>query len=1015
MINCKDPGRRVRRHTSLTLLLAGASALGLSTAAAAQSTPADAQNTPEAKERAADTAANGLPGPGVQPGNAIVVTGTRISGVAPVGAAAKQITQADILATGLASTADILNTVPSVLKLGSGDSYAGGQAQQGNTLTAFTYSKSPNIRGLGVGATLSLVNGHRVPYEGANMNIFDGDNYPAQMLQRIEIVQDSGSALYGADAIAGTVNYILRRPENTLEGYAGYGTNDGQDTWYATAIGGVTWGSSGNLQGGIIASYQHSHQSAFAASSRPDLYNDDLSPYGGAPSSLFSAPGNVVVNGTYYAIPFGQDGTKLTLSDLGATPNRFNTWNGIEVIPEITADRLSGNFRQRLTDWLAVFADGLYVRRQLAINGPNSSTSNRVTTFGQLPLIPNSNPFSPCNPGHYAGGIVTGPADLLAACQTGALAVAYSTVYDIGPPMRTATTKTWSYGGGADIDLPYEWRLTVSAYAGTHDEPSVTTQTGGAPSPDLGTFNFFCDPTAFECTDVATAQSILARGLSLINRAKFDMQDYSAVANGKLFSLPGGDVKLAVGYERYNASLLNQNNFGGSNFNKRHVDSVFGELYVPIVGSGDSMPGLYKLELNGSARYDHYSDAGGTTNPRIGVNWWPVASLKLFGSWGTAFHAPGLADNDPYSQTGVIPGVASGTQISSSICPACQGPGYAFASIYQEIGGANRNLSPETAESYAIGADYKPASVPGLVVSAKYWHVSYDGQVNTPAYNVGPVAAINQQIYNSQIIYNPTLFPTLAANNPTAFFGTFPTINQSNPACAAVFGQKVTTQALFDAMITCYNTGGETGGLFGPPTSPGSVLALVNGRRINAGKTVGDGIDFDASYSFSSSVGDWNVGVVGTYTLGWKVSPIPGAPLVQEVNRFGYPLAFQGRGEIGWMKDFSFGTLSAHAFVNYRNSYRMDPGQLPVGVSSKYEKIASNTTFDLALTYNTGTAFHWWGVNDLMLTVSVQNVFDTDPPLVVNQAGLAGSAVRFDPTYGSPLGRVWQFQIGKKF
>ncbi len=159
---------------------------------------------------------------------------------------------------GLTSTADILNTVPSILKLGSGDNYAGGQAQQGNTLTAFTYSKSPNIRGLGVGATLSLVNGHRVPYEGANMNIFDGDNYPAQMIQRIDVVQDSGSALYGADAIAGTVNYILRRPERTLEAYGGYRKNDGQEGWYVTGIAGMTWGDGGDFEGGIIASYQHS-------------------------------------------------------------------------------------------------------------------------------------------------------------------------------------------------------------------------------------------------------------------------------------------------------------------------------------------------------------------------------------------------------------------------------------------------------------------------------------------------------------------------------------------------------------------------------------------------------------------------------------------------------------------------------------------------------------------------------------------------------------------------------------
>jgi iron complex outermembrane receptor protein len=945
----------------------------------------------------------------------ITVTGTRIGGTAPVGAAIVQLDQAQIEMTGLTSTADILNTVPSILRLGSGDNYAGGQAQQGNTLTSFTYGKSPNIRGLGVGATLSLVNGHRVPYEGGNMNAFDGDNYPAQMIRRIDVVQDGGSAIYGADAIAGTVNYVLRSPENTFEVYSGYRTNDGQDGYFVTTIGGLKWAEGGNAEGGFIASYQYSYQDAFEASARPDLYNDDLSPYGGPAASLFSAPGNVVVNGVYYSIPFGQDGTRITLSDLGTTPNRFNTWTGIEVIPKVDAHRYALNFSQHVGERVRVFADGLYVRRDFAIRGPNSSTSNRVTSFGGLPLIPNSNPFSPCNPDHYPNGVVTGPAELVAACETGGLTVAYSSVYGIGPPMRTGKSETWTYGGGADISLASDWTLTLSAYAGTHDAPSVTTQTGGAPAPDFATFNFFCDPTTFQCTDAATAASILARGNSLLNRTRYEMEVYSANASGSLFSLPAGPVKLAAGVERYEGSLLNQNNFGGNNLNHRRVSSVYGELLVPLVSPSASVPGIHELELNVSGRHDDYSDAGTTTNPRIGVNWWPVEGLKIFGSWGSSFRAPGLADNAPFSQTGVIPGAVSGTQISSAICPACQDPALAIAAIYQAIGGANRDLKPETADTFSIGVDWQPDFVPGLLVSAKYWWVSYEGQVGAPAFNVGTVPAINQQLYNSQIIYNPALFPELAANNPVAFFGDFPTINLSNPNCAAASGKAVTTQALFDAMITCYNTGGETGGLFGPPTSPDRVLALVSGRRINAGKTVGKGIDFNVGYRFENDLGAWSLDAVASYTIGWKVSPISGAPLVEEVNEFGFPLTFQARGRLGWQRAFGFGSVSANAFVNFRNAYEIDPEQLPVGVPLSYKNIGSYTTADLTLMYDTGDAFQSWLASNVSITLSIQNLFDEDPPLVVNQAGLAGSATRFDPTYGSPLGRVVQIQLSKRF
>ena len=975
-------------------LLASASALGLVQPALAQDA-GGAQPAPAANE-------------------VIVVTGTRIGGgQEPVGTAVVQLDEEDIRATGLSSTADILNTVPSILRLGSGDNYAGGSAQGSNTINSFNFNKSPNVRGLGVGATLSLVNGHRVPYEGGNMNSFDGDNFPAQMIQRIDVVQDGGSALYGADAIAGTVNYILRRPEDTLEVYGGYRKNDGQEGWYATAIAGLTWGEGSAQSGGFIASYQHSYQDAFAASSRPDLYNDDLSPFGGQPSSLFSAPGNVVVNGVYYGIPAGQDGTGLTLSELQTTPNYFNTWTGIEVIPEVEADRLSINFEQNITDGIRLFGDGLYVYRDFAINGPNSSTSNRVLTFGQMPRVPNSNQFSPCNPADYAGGVVTGPAALVAECAKGSLAVAYSSVYDIGSPRRFGTTETWTLGGGVDIELPYEWSLTLAANFGAHDAPSETTQTGGAPAPIAATFNFFCDPTVFECTDDATRSEILSRNNSLINRSKYEMEVYSINANGPLFALPAGDLMLAVGYERYEGSLLNQNNFGGNNLNPRKVDSVYGELLVPVVGPESEIPGVNELEINLSGRYDDYSDAGSTTNPRVGVNWWPVEDIKLFGSWGTSFRAPGLADNDPFSQTGVIPLSVSGTQIASSICPACQS--IPLGAIYQPLGGANRDLEPETSETWAVGVDWTPDAVSGLIVSAKYWWLSYEGQISTPAFNVGSVPAINQQIYNSQIIYNPSLFPALAANNPEAFFGAFPTIKADNPACASVLGQKVTTQALYNAIITCYNTGGETGGLFGAPTAPANVLALVSSRRINAGKTVGQGIDFNVAYNFDTPMGDWNVGAVATYNLSWKVSPLEGTPLIEEVNQLGFPLTFQGRGQLGWADDFGIGRLSANAFVNYRNSYEIDPGQLPVGADASYQKIDSYTTFDLTLGLDTADAFDSVLTRDITVTLSIQNLFDTDPPLVVNQAGLAGTAIRFDPTYGSALGRVFQVQVGKRF
>ena len=369
----------------------------------------------------------------------------------------------------------------------------------------------------------------------------------------------------------------------------------------------------------------------------------------------------------------------------------------------------------------------------------------------------------------------------------------------------------------------------------------------------------------------------------------------------------------------------------------------------------------------------------------------------------------------PSHSTASFPAQSPARRYSSAICAGCQAPGLASAAIYQIIGGANRDLKPETSRTYSFGADWKPASVRGLSTSLKYWWTSYEGQVNTPAYNVGPVAAINRGIFNSQIIYNPALFPALAANNPVAFFGSFPTINAANAACGAVIGQNVTTQPLYNSMITCLNTGGETGGLFGAPVDPSRVLAVVNGHRINAGSTEGDGIDFNVSYAFDTDWGSWRVGAVAQYILNWLVAPIQSAPSNDEVDRFGNPLQFRGRVNLGWDRNLAFGHLLANVFVNYDNAYSIDPGQLPVGVAGSYANIDSYTTVDLTLRYDTGSSAGSWFTRDVALTLSVQNLFDTDPPLVLNQAGLAGSALKFDPTYGSPLGRALQVQLSKKF
>jgi iron complex outermembrane receptor protein len=165
-------------------------------------------------------------------------------------------------------------------------------------------------------------------------------------------------------------------------------------------------------------------------------------------------------------------------------------------------------------------------------------------------------------------------------------------------------------------------------------------------------------------------------------------------------------------------------------------------------------------------------------------------------------------------------------------------------------------------------------------------------------------------------------------------------------------------------------------------------------------------------------MGTFAVGGLATYVLSWKTSVSPLAPVFENVNEFGYPQAFRARGQVRWDKDVSFGNFNAGLFVNYANSYHIDPSKLPGSMSAaqkeQYSHIDSYTTFDLTLGFDTGDRGSWIA-NDIGILFSVQNLFNARPPLVVNQASTAGAGVQFDPTFASPLGRAFQVQVSKKF
>ncbi|MBN2447055.1 MAG: TonB-dependent receptor, partial [Phycisphaerae bacterium] len=553
-----------------------------------------------------------------------------------------------------------------------------------------TYGNSVNLRGIGPYATLVLIDGHRVVN---NSRSTDPSVLPTLGVERVEIVANGASAIYGSDAVAGVVNLIPRRNLDGVEAFARYGfAEDGAfDEWSAGAALGKTFD-----RGQVMVAFEHVERSNLSGDDR-DFFVADQRPFGGDDyRTMRCAPGTLVLDGVTYALP-----DEYTQANAGAiTPGTANLCNnliGQDLFPEQKYDSVNATASYEITDWLEFFVDGFYSKRKFQRYAAQPSARLNV---------PETNAFFVRPPGF------TGTS----------YQIDYSFSEDIPLSGTDGFAESWQVSPGLRIDLPFGWELeALAAYGETHDfSGSYDGVNNGALNAALAS----SDPdTAFDPYGLGrTSQSVIDGIFNQIFLAPTDGQlnFYEAGASGPLFELPGGEVRAAVGYERQEFEVdlgvargapdtpMTYRTFD------RSVDSVYAEVLLPIFGPGNATPGFEELELTAAVRHDSYSDAGKTTNPQFGVNWTPVYGLKLRGSYGTSFRAPTIPE---------IYGNSSNLYVQNYQNPAGGAPiiGITYGS------GPNTDLGPETATTWSVGADIEPLD--NLRLSLTYFDVAYDDQI----------------------------------------------------------------------------------------------------------------------------------------------------------------------------------------------------------------------------------------------------------------------------------------------
>lgn len=791
----------------------------------------------------------------------VVVTGTHLRGVSAGPSPVVSFDRTEIDRQGYAQVADVLAALP--------QNFAGSATPDVVSTGADTLSQNSgrattvNLRGLGPDSTLVLVNGRRMAGTGGKGDLADVSAIPTAAVERIDVLLDGASALYGADAVGGVVNIILKRRFDGAETRARYGAARGgaEEMQFAQTVG-DTWSG-----GGVLASYEFYDRSRLPFSARSYTASADLRPYGGSDRRVINAsPGNILlqdpVTGVLvprFAIPAGATTFPLSPGDFQAgVVNRNDPRRGMDLLPDQQRHSGYASARQMLGDRVEASADLRYTRRTF----DNASLPASATL-----TITDNNPFfaSPIGASSHQ--------------------IAYSFVDELGNPRAFGATESLGASIGADVALPGDWRLDAYlAYAS--EEISAGTDgslnTGflrealGA-SPDNPATPYSPGRDGYFNPYGRNARAVLDFIGSGYTRQRFEssVASFNLQADGKVLDLPGGDLRLALGahgrrerFDQATESLVSAAvpNISVNPTYEREVLAAFAELRAPLAGEANARPGLRSLEVSLAARVERYDDVGTTTNPKLGLTWEPAEGLRLRGTWGTSFRAPILSELH--------------LEPTTTAAFFNQGAGRILALT---LNGGNRDLKPETATSWTFGFDLTPPQIGGLRLSATLFDTDFKDQVDRPV---------------SRFIGTGINHPAIA---PFVRF-----VDPQNPADLALVRTILADPAY------------QTPGLH-PPEAFG---AIIEGRYVNTGRLHVRGIDLSGAYGFDAGENRFDLSLNTSYLIDYEIQVTPTAPTNDYVGIAGQPVDLRARGAVSWRR----GPYGATAALNYVDAYRSETG-----------------------------------------------------------------------------------------
>ncbi len=962
----------------------------------------------------------------------IVVTGSLIKNPALIASSPVQVIGQEEIKLRQSNTAeDILRTLPGATPS------IGSAVNNGNGGASYV-----DLRGLGSFRNVVLLDGNRIAPSGL-LGRVDLNNIPLALVERVDMLTGGAATTYGADAVSGVVNFITRSDFSGLDASVSNQITERGDGAYFR--GDITIGANfDDGRGNAVFSVGYQQSDPVYQGER-DYSVQNYDSFSGASSGSGTTVPSVFTLGGRRQINPATGALTTTV-----TPFNFNPYNIFQT--PFKRFNMYGAGHYELSDTVEVYTRGLFSKNTVdTIIAPSG-------VFNSSIVVPLSNPYLPVaarNQFCAASNITQAQCDLAATATSPTVTVGGVTTAnpnfrtittnlarrttEVGPRISNFQTTIFDYRAGVKVGLTEGIKLDVSGGYGESENTqtlqgyvltsrvrsavyatNTTSCLAGAPGGASITAGSGCVPLNVFGADgsITPAQTSYITGESTTT-VRTSLAQARAVLNGDFgFASPfaSDSIGFAAGgeYRKYRATQRSDTlaqtagELGGAGGAAPNIDGGyevsegFGEVIAPLV---QDRPFFQSLTLEAGVRYSHYkifsanSPSFNTTTYKGGGSWEPVNGLKFRGSYQRAVRAPTISELFSPVNTGLTnlatdrcAGAAPVNDANlRAVCLAQGAPASTIGLIAiptagqaNLTSGGNLDLRPEKSDSYTLGLVIQPQQIiPGLSINVDYYNIKIKGAIS--------------QFAPGDII--------------SACFDTITAASATNPACLAISRNPV------------------TGGLDGDPATTRGLLAAIS----NLGTVQTDGIDLAINYRTPLTQG---VKLALAFQGNWtNSSTFQAAPGLLNRECIGYysvncggaaSAAAGGSGSI--QPEFTWNTRATFTFVDnidlsvlwrHIDGVRQEPddiingngaaftgaltGGALAGQQADFTRIPSYDYIDLSTRIGIAENFD--------LTVTVQNLFDKQPPLVGSTVGSTSfnSGNTYPSTYDA-LGR--RFAVG---